>query len=143
MKIAPALTERIVPLLERILASMRLLAHPRYFAVITGWSFLTWVGYTGFFYLVLWAFAPSPTIGAAVLANGFIALSIGVPSVPSYAGPFHVGATLALTSYGYDESLGASFALVSHALITLLTIGVGAVSMNKLQLNIKGLRRLR
>ena len=141
-RFVPALAERLTLFVERIFASMQYLANPMRLAVVIGWTLLTWLLYTVFFHLVLLAFLPSPEIGASLLATGFIALSIGVPSVPSYAGPFHVGAALALSTYGYSEVVGASFALTAHALTTILTILVGMASMQAMGTNLGALRKL-
>lgn len=141
-RLIPALAERLTSFVERTLASMRYLANPMRLIIVMGWTSLTWLLYVIFFQLTLQAFATNPEIGASLLATGFIALSIGVPSVPSYAGPFHVGAALALSTYGYSEVLSASFALTAHALTTLLTILVGMWSMNAMQTSFGTLRRL-
>lgn len=141
-KLMPPLAERLTRFVERMLTSMQYLANPVRLAIVIGWTTLTWAVYVLFFHLVLLAFLPVPSIGASLLATGFIALSIGVPSVPSYAGPFHVGAALALSTYGYAEVVGASFALTAHALTTMLTILVGMWSMNAMQTNLGTLRHL-
>ena len=141
-RLMPALAERLLRFAERTLASMQYLAHPMRLAIVIGWTSLTWALYVVFFHLVLLAFLPAPAIGASLLATGLIALSIGVPSAPSYAGPFHVSAALALSTYGYSKVVGASFAFTAHALTTSLTILVGMWSMNAMQTSFGALRQL-
>jgi uncharacterized protein (TIRG00374 family) len=140
-RIVPQLEPRLTGLVERTLTSMQQLSNPRQLVIIVTWSAITWALYAAFYHVVLLAFDTDAEIGVSVLATGFIALSIGVPSVPSYAGPFHVGAALALSMYGFDEAVAASFALVAHALVTLLTIAIGIWSMQRLQINLRMLRQ--
>jgi hypothetical protein len=138
----PRWQNRLTALVQRTLDSLRILASPLYLLTGAGWTGLTWVLYCTTYHLILWAFVDTPPLGASLLATGLIALSIGVPSVPSYAGPYHVGAALALSMYGYNETTGASFALTAHGLLTILTIGAGVVSMQALHINLGNLRRL-
>lgn len=141
-RLMPRFAETLAGFTKDTLHNMQQLAHPLYFTLIAVWSILIWGLYASFYQVVLMAFTEAPPIGAGILAAGFIALSIGVPSVPSFAGPFHVGAALALSLYGYDDDLAAGFALVAHALVTILTILVGVWSLNRMGSNILDLRSI-
>lgn len=141
-RFVPNLQVTLVSFVERTLYNMKSLAHPLKFATIAGWTALTWVIYTSFYYILFLAFESNVPVGVGILVNGFIALSIGAPSVPSAAGPFHLGAALALSLYGYADELAASYAVVAHALVTGLTIAVGAWSLNRLGTSLSGLRQM-
>lgn len=141
-RFAPKLQVTLVSFVERILFNMKILAKPRKFATIAGWTAITWVLYNSFYYILFLAFESNVPIGVGILINGFIALSIGAPSVPSAAGPFHLGAALALSLYGYADDLAASYAVVAHALVTGLTIGVGAWSLNRMGTSLSSLRQM-
>ena len=62
----------------------------------------------------LGAFGIDAPAGAAGLLLVATQLAVVLPSAPSFAGPYHLAVTIALTAYGVDRDRAAGFAIFSH-----------------------------
>ena len=100
-------------------------------------SLAIWVCYFLHFYLTFFCFPSTADLGINVAAVAFVVgtFAVLVPT-PNGAGPWHFAVKTVLMLYGVAGNIGALFALIVHAVQTLLVavlglFAVAALAMNK------------
>ncbi len=114
--------------------------------VDSGWlfSFYTlgiWVAYFLHFYLAFFCFPFTRGLGVLVALVAFVVgtFAVIVPT-PNGAGAWHFAVKTVLALYEVDATLGAAFALIVHAVQTLLVLLLGVFSLFALFVQRKALR---
>jgi uncharacterized protein (TIRG00374 family) len=102
---------------------------PRLWALLLGWSAVTWVcgigsTFAGILALDVHLSAPG-ILFAVVLTNA----SQGIPSSPGYVGVYHAASTLALTTFGVDPATAIGIALITHAFSYGSLVVVGLIAL--------------
>ncbi|WP_337879008.1 lysylphosphatidylglycerol synthase transmembrane domain-containing protein [Rheinheimera sp.] len=92
-------------------------------------SMLIWAGEAGLFYFILLGFGIDVSPAAALLIMALATLSTLVPSSPGYVGPFHLAAYTAVLMTGVSNAEAASYAIVVHLALWLLTTVAGLVAL--------------
>ena len=90
---------------------------------------LSWGLALAYQYILLRAFVPDAQIIWAVFTLGALALGVSVPSSPGNIGLYEASITLALSTFGVDQSLAFAYALTSHVLSLGMTTVFGAFAL--------------
>ncbi|MDD7251207.1 MAG: lysylphosphatidylglycerol synthase transmembrane domain-containing protein [Prevotellaceae bacterium] len=114
------------------IASVRRVRYPWLYGVFT---LAIWICYFLHFYLAFFAFDFTSNLGlkAGMLAFCMITVAVLVPT-PNGAGPWHFAVKVVLMQFGVSASKAILFALIVHALQTLLVILLGLYGLIRLRL---------
>lgn len=111
------------------------LRQPRTAALTVGWSLAIWLigGLETWF--ALWAFHLDLPFAAAVFVLCGTAIFAILPSSPGYVGVFHSAAIVTLALFAaVPKDVALSFAIVLHAVVTVVLIALGALGLKMLDL---------
>ncbi len=103
------------------------LGRPRELALPALLSAIVWLVSFAYMVTTLRAFGVDVPLRAAALLLLATQLAVVLPSAPSFAGPYHLAVSLALTAYGVDRDRAAGFAIFNHLAWVLPTSIAGAV----------------
>jgi len=112
--------------IQSALEGLAVLRHGRVALGVLGWSGVVWACNLGPFYLVMRALALDLPWSAAGLALAVTALSMIIPSSPSYVGVFEEGVILSLGLFAVERERALAYALLTHALnyVTVNLLGL-------------------
>jgi uncharacterized membrane protein YbhN (UPF0104 family) len=119
---------------RELVDGLRPLGQPAIAARSLGWSIVIWALYVGYYWCVLRAFRPDPTLVEAAFMVVALAIAISVPSSPGFIGVYQLAGQQALSlPFGarYDPSTALAVTLVSHLVYFILTSVLGAVGLAK------------
>jgi uncharacterized protein (TIRG00374 family) len=97
------------------LANLSGIAQPRRFAVVLGWSFLSWVLFWLFFFITLRALDTGLALQEQI-AISLGALAVSPPSAATQPGLFHASVVAPLAAVGFDTELVTAYAVLLHIL---------------------------
>lgn len=94
------------------------------------YSLAIWACYYLHFYLALLCFPATASVGAAAALVAFVVgtFAVLVPT-PNGAGPWHFAIMTALALYGVSQTDGATCALVTHTIQTMLVLILGIYAL--------------
>ena len=137
--------QRSMDALDSLLEGLGPLRSTKRFAEILGWSIVSWVLVSLYYYCMLWAFLDRPSLAQGSFLTCAIGLGMAVPAAPGALGVFHAFARYALElPFGVATEDAVTVAFAGHAfqyvLVTVLGL-IGLVQMNQgLDLARAGLR---
>lgn len=105
------------------------MSRPSLLAPVLVLSMLIWVGEAGLFYFILLGFSIDFSPLTALLIMALATLSTLVPSSPGYIGPFHLAAYTAVLMAGVSNAEAASYAVLVHLALWLLTTLAGLIAL--------------
>jgi uncharacterized membrane protein YbhN (UPF0104 family) len=109
---------------------------------VSVWTLAVWLLGATSNWVFLLAFVPHATFGTALVVLGTTAVLAILPSSPGYAGVFHSGVVLALTSLGsVPRATALAYAIVLHGVTIATLIVVGLVCLWSLGLSGRDLGR--
>lgn len=120
---------RISRTLGRLAEGFQTLGRPREMVVPLLLSASIWVLTFAYHAASLRAFGIDAPPGTASLLLVSTQLAVVLPSAPSFAGPYHLAVTVALTAYGIDRDRAAGFAIFNHLAWVLPTSLAGVVAL--------------
>jgi uncharacterized protein (TIRG00374 family) len=102
---------------------------PRLWALLLGWTAVTWVCSLGSTLAGTLSLGVQPGLPALLFVVVLTSTGQAVPSSPGYVGVYHAAATLALTAFGVDPATSLGIALITHAFSygTLVVLGLIAL----------------
>jgi glycosyltransferase 2 family protein len=105
------------------------LRRPGLWVPLLGWTTITWL----FSFLGSWAGTAAldvhPGPAALIFLSVLPSASQAVPSSPGYVGVYHAAATLALTSFGVEQSVALGIAVLIHAFSYGILVILGLVAL--------------
>jgi uncharacterized protein (TIRG00374 family) len=101
---------------SNIVTGLHVLERPGRAAPAFVLTFVSWLLIALSFWFTLLAFEPDLGYDAGILVLVTTTLSLVIPSLPAGVGVFEAAVLVALRTYGVDESLAVSCAVVLHAL---------------------------
>lgn len=90
---------------------------------------LSWILAGVVYWLVLRSVHPAPGWSWAYLMLAATALGAAVPAAPGSIGVFEAAAVAALSAFGVPAGTALAAALVLHAMVYVITVGIGAVAL--------------
>jgi hypothetical protein len=90
---------------------------------------LSWVLAGVDYWLVLRSLMPAPGWSWAYLMLAATALGGAVPAAPGSIGVFEAASVAALGAFGVPAGIALAAALVLHAMVYVVTVGIGAVAL--------------
>jgi uncharacterized protein (TIRG00374 family) len=105
------------------------LREPRLWALLLGWTALTWLFSVGTTWAGALALGVQPGLAALLFMVVLTSTGQAVPSSPGYVGVYHAAATLALTAFGVDATTAFAIAVVTHAFSYGPLVVVGLISL--------------
>jgi uncharacterized protein (TIRG00374 family) len=136
-----SLADKIVRLLDGIVAGLSVLKSPGRFAGVVFWSLVLWIKNAASFAICFRAFGLDVPLESALLLQGIIGFGVAVPSTPGFLGVFEAATLLTLRLYGVDSSLAVSYALTYHLTTFLPITLLGLWSLSRLHLHLRDLSR--
>lgn len=97
--------------------------------IVFSLSLLVWIGESGIYWSLLSGFNLKSGPFIALTVMGIATLATLIPSSPGYIGPFHLAAYTAVSMLGGTPSQAASFAVLSHLTLWLLTTFIGSLAL--------------
>jgi uncharacterized protein (TIRG00374 family) len=119
---------------REVVDGLRPLGRPAIAARSLLWSIVVWGAYVGYYWCVLHAFRPDPTLVEAAFIVVALAIAIAVPSSPGFIGVYQLAGQQALSlPFGarYDPGTALAVTLVSHVVYFILTSVLGAIGLAK------------
>ena len=95
------------------LANLSSIAHPRRFAVVIGWSLVSWSLFWLFFFVTLRALDTGLSLQDQI-AISLGALAVSPPSAATQPGLFHASVVAPLAAVGFDTELVTAYAVLLH-----------------------------
>jgi uncharacterized protein (TIRG00374 family) len=105
------------------------LREPRLWALLLGWTAVTWVCSYGSTWAGAQALGVEPGISALLFVVVLTSTGQAVPSSPGYVGVYHAAAVLAYTQFGVDPATALGIALITHALSYGSLVVVGLIAL--------------
>jgi hypothetical protein len=110
------------------LYSLRSVGSLRAFAIVMGWSIITWLFWGAFFYCTILSLGPAfPPDDRLAVTLAAVALS--PPSATTHPGIFHASIVVPLAALGYNEIALTAFAVAAHALEMFWMISLGVYGL--------------
>ena len=105
------------------------LREPRLWALLLGWTLVTWLFSIGSTLAGTLALGVQPGLPAILTVVVLTSAGQSVPSSPGYVGVYHLAAKTALTFFGVDDATAIGIALITHAFSygTLVVLGLIAL----------------
>ena len=118
------------------LANLSGIAHPRRFAIVLGWSLLSWALFWFFFFLTLKALNTGISLQDQ-MAISLGALAVSPPSAATQPGLFHASVVAPLSAVGFETELITAYAVLLHILemIWLIILAAWALFATKISLS--------
>lgn len=138
--LAPRFEGRAVLLATEGAASLAVLADPRRFAAVLGWTVLHWLVQAASMQLGFLALAIDVPVSASLFLLGVISFGVALPSSPGFFGVFEGAATVGLGVYGVPRELAVSWALAYHLLSFIPITVLGAQALAVVGLSTRELR---
>ena len=123
------------------LANLSGISHPRRFAVVLGWSFLSWVLFWLFFFITLRALDTGLALQEQI-AISLGALAVSPPSAATQPGLFHASVVAPLAAVGFDTELVTAYAVLLHILEMIWLIILATWGLFATKISISELRDL-
>jgi uncharacterized protein (TIRG00374 family) len=105
------------------------LREPGLWALLLGWTAVTWVCSVGSTLAGTLALDVQPGLAALLFVVVLTSTGQAVPSSPGYIGVYHAAAVLALTAFGVDANTALGIALITHALSYGSLVVVGLIAL--------------
>lgn len=134
--------DRLEPRIRTGLDSLGVLFRPDELFALLGRSLLIWLLIAGSYHFGLAALFPPPAVQASVLAMCFTVVGLMAVAAPAGVGTVHGAIVIALALFGIPVDQGLAFALLYHALVTMLNIALGLVGTHALGIRPGRLLRL-
>jgi len=128
---------KLMPLIEQFLTGLVALQSFTLISKILVFSMMTWIIEAAFYYYSAVSFGLDITFVQATLLMGIINLGIMVPAGPGGMGTFEFITVYLLSSFGFDESLAFSYAVVAHILENGSVILIGVFYLLKMGIGVK------
>jgi uncharacterized membrane protein YbhN (UPF0104 family) len=138
--IAPRLEGRVVLLATEATASLAVLADPRRFLAVFGWTLVHWLVHAASMHLGFVAVGIDLPLSASLFLMGVISFGVALPSSPGFFGVFEGAATVGLGVYGVPKELAISWALAYHLLSFIPITVLGALALAAVGLTPQELR---
>lgn len=118
------------------LANLQVIAKPGQFALILGWSLLSWSLFWLFFFVTLRALDTGLSLQEQ-LAISLGALALSPPSAATQPGFFHASVVAPLSAIGYDTELITAYAVLLHIMemLWLIILAVWALFATRITLS--------
>lgn len=141
-RVLPApVAERVLRIVEGLLAGLDSLRSPGRFAAVALWSLAVWITYAASFTLCFAAFGIEAHWTAAFMIQGLVGFGVAIPSTPGFFGPFEAATRAALGLYGVEPGRAVSYAVAYH-IGTFIPISIlGLWSLSRAHLHLADLRR--
>jgi uncharacterized membrane protein YbhN (UPF0104 family) len=133
--------DRVVRLLEGVLAGLDSLRSPRRFAAVAAWSLVVWGTYAASFSLCFLAFGIEVPWTTAFLLQGLIGFGVAIPSSPGFFGPFEAVTRATLALFGVAGGRAVSYAVAYHLGTFVPITLLGLWSLSRADLRLADLRR--
>jgi uncharacterized protein (TIRG00374 family) len=129
--------EKVHHLLESFIGGLNGLKGLKYYFLLFITSILIWVGYGAVLYLAFFMFNFELGILAALVILVITTVGVIVPNSPGYVGTYHKLCQLGLGLFSIPAALGASFAIIVHAVnfVPVLVLGLILMAKEGLSLN--------
>lgn len=125
------IAEKILGILREFILGLRCISSFKELLIIIFWSYLMWILFSFFYYLVIRSFGVDATLIMGNTVNVFVALAIAAPSAPGFIGTFQVGCVAALTTiYGLDKEFALAYSVFAHSLQYIMSIVLGLIMLN-------------
>jgi uncharacterized protein (TIRG00374 family) len=134
------LRELAVSITERIVDGLAALGDPRRALLVVAWSLALWLVNATAFWVGFAAFGIEVPFVGAILLQGILVFAIAVPQAPGYVGGFELAIIGALALFGIDEGLALAFAVTFHVTTFVPITLLGAWSLIRTGLSIRGAR---
>jgi len=105
------------------------LREPRLWALLLGWTAVTWICSYGSTWAGARALGVEPGFSALLFVMVLTSTGQAVPSSPGYVGVYHAAAVLAFTAFGVDAATALGIALITHALSYGSLVIVGLIAL--------------
>ena len=134
------LSQRLGRLVESFLSGIRAIETPRALLSVGYLSVACWVAELGLYYWVMVAFGFDSGIPSLVLGMVAANLATVLPSSPGYVGTFDVPLRAALSeTSGVAAATASSYTVLTHALLLVPVVVLGAVLLSREDLSIRAL----
>ena len=117
------------------------IAHPRRFAIVLGWSLLSWGLFWLFFFITLRALDTGLSLQDQV-AISLGALAVSPPSAATQPGLFHLSVVGPLAAVGFDTELVTAYAVLLHILELIWLIILASWGLFATKISISEIRDL-
>lgn len=132
-------SEKVVHVVEGLLAGLDTLRDAKRFAAVAVWSFIVW-GVNGLsFWLCMVAFNLDVPGSAALTLQSLIAFGVAVPSAPGFFGPFEAVTRATLPLYDVSVDVAVSYAFGYHLFTFLPITLLGLWSLSRARLHLTDL----
>jgi uncharacterized protein (TIRG00374 family) len=118
------------------LQGLQTLREGRRFLQVVVLMLITWLFNISWYWVLLQAFVPEAQFFWAAFSVGVASLGIAVPSTPGYIGVFEFATVTALGLFSIPEADAFAYALVSHAVYLVVTVGLGLVGFARESISI-------
>lgn len=105
--------ERAKQITADFLHNFSAIAHPRRFAVVLGWSIVSWFLFWLFFFITLRALDTGLSLQDQIAAS-LGALALSPPSAATQPGLFHASVVAPLAAVGFDTEIITAYAVLLH-----------------------------
>lgn len=120
---------------------MRVLFRGRILAQAMGLSLLAWICITLNFYAGMAALFPPPGLACSMLAVSMTVFGLMLAPMPAGIGTTHGAIVLALGFFGIGAEQALAFAILYHAVSTVVSLLLGFIGLHALGLNLRPLLR--
>jgi len=128
---SPQSKERLLDRVQDLISGLRVLFHLRTSAPVFLLSLVAWGCIIALNYFSMLAVIETPSATAAVFVTFLTIVGIMLVATPSGVGTVHGASVLALSMFGVPAEQALASAILSHALVTVTNISLGAVSAHK------------
>lgn len=118
------------------LNSLQSVGSLRNFAIVIGWSLITWAFWGAYFYCTLLALGDAFAAGSHLPVT-LAAVALSPPSAPTQPGIFHASIVAPLAALGYNEVALTAFAVAAHALQMVWMINFGLYGLARSGANLR------
>lgn len=131
---------KVNDLLEAFISGINGLNGLKYYLLLLLTSVSIWVCYGGVLYLAFFMFNLKLGILAALVLLVITTVGVVVPNSPGYVGTYHKLCQLGLSMFGISAAMGASFAIIAHAINFVPVLILGLIFMTRAGLSLGTLK---
>lgn len=127
--------EKIAEIMVSFVAGLGAMRSPRLVVAGFAWSLVHWCWGALALFVGMTAFGITPGYTGAVFLQGVNAMAVSLPSSPGFFGPFEASVRFALTPFGVEPGLAASFAVAFHITTFIPVTVIGLYYLGRLGLS--------